>query len=199
MKNRGREDLYHLFRTQRDDEREGGTGVKGKTRGKKKQKGNFPIQTPREEMKRKEGRREKWQDDDDEKRRGRGGEMKCGDEGRREGGVWWCEGKKESEGKKKAERREEKKEKAKAPPKILRVSEEGRRRTRCGDYTRWLASRKEGVQCVLCGGAKRRVFQPSSTPPPTTAKSSICSGKVEQDVTSYRSGFRSRNRFTLAY
>lgn len=44
---------------------------------------------------------------------------------------------------------------------------EGRRRVGCVDRTRWLASRKEGVQCVLCGGAKRsssRVFillQPS--------------------------------------
>lgn len=45
-------DLYHLFRTLRD-ERKGGTGAKGKTRGKK-QKGNFPVQTPREERKRRE-------------------------------------------------------------------------------------------------------------------------------------------------
>lgn len=82
MKNRGRrEDLYHLFRTQRDDEREGGTGVKEKTRGKKKKKAIF--QTPREEMKRKEGRREKWQDDDDEKRRGREEKRKCSEMWRR--------------------------------------------------------------------------------------------------------------------
>lgn len=121
--------------------------------------------------------------------------MKCGDEGR-EGGVWWCEGKKESEGKKKKQRGGRKKKQNPPPQNTAgkRREGEGRRRARCGDYTRWLASRKEGVQCVLCGGKTARLS--AVLPLRLSVKSSRVFVPVKKmSLPIYRSGFRSRNRF----